>query len=538
MFRRRLSIALGLLAAAAVLEGLGAAAALGVAERQVERGRVASDIRTAFVELSATKQRLRTWVSQRQHGAGAEAEVRDRLQRDMRRTVEGLERLSTQAMALDSSADMRDEHLRRQDALAVLRTSVAELELAVNAAEPLAPDADAQQAWQALSAVFDRSQGRDVRQLIADNMAREAEAVVRERAAADKTLAWMRGLWLAMAATLAVLAVAAALHFNRALRKPLDLLSAGAQALRQGQLQHRIPLEGADEFSAVARSVNDMAAELEQHRAREAQQRQLLEAQVDERTAELRQAMQALSEADLRRRQLFADVSHELRTPTTAIRGEAEVTLRGADRPADEYKAALRRIVETSRQLAAVIDDLLAMARSDIDTLSLQKRPLDLAEPVRDALLQATALGAARGIRLLADESPTARCAVLGDAQRLRQLLLILLDNAVRYSPDGGQVRMRLLSPDARSQECGVEVADDGVGIAAHELPLVFDRHFRGEAARRQRPDGSGLGLAIAQALARAHGGRVELSSAPGKGTVVRLLLPAISTAPTLALGA
>ena len=531
MFRRRLSIALGLLAAAAVLEGLGAAAALRVAERQVERGRVASDIRTAFVELSATKQRLRTWVSQRQQGAGAEAEVRQRLQGEMRSTLEGLERLSAQAISLDDSAATRTEHLRRQDALAVLRVSVAELETAVNAAEPLAPGADALQAWQALSAVFDRSQGRDVRQLIQDSMAREAEAVARERAAADQTLAWMRGLWLAMAATLAVLAVAAALHFNRALRRPLDLLSEGAQALRQGQLQHRIPLDGADEFSAVARSVNGMATELEQHRSREARQRQQLEAQVDARTAELRDALQALNQADLRRRQLFADVSHELRTPTTAIRGEAEITLRGADRPADEYKAALRRIVDTSRQLAAVIDDLLAMARSDIDALSLQKRPLDLAEPVREALLQAGALGAARGIRLMAEELPSGRCKVMGDAQRLRQLLLTLLDNAVRYSPDGGQVRLRLLPPDAARPECGVEVADDGIGIAAHELPQVFERHFRGDAARRQRPDGSGLGLGIAQALAHAHGGWVELSSSPGQGTVARLMLPAADAA-------
>lgn len=527
MFRRRLSIALGLLAAAAVLEGLGAAAALSVAERQVERGRVASDIRTAFVELSATKQRLRTWVAQRQQGAGADAEARERLQRDMRRTLERLEALSASAIQLDDSAATRSEHLRRQDALAVLRTSVAELEQAVNAAQPLAPGADAQQAWQALSAVFDRSQGRDVRQLIADSMAREAEAVARERAAADASLAWMRGFWLAMAATLAVLAVAAALHFTRALRRPLDLLSEGARALRQGQLQHRIPLDGADEFSAVARSVNDMAAELEQHRAREAQQRHLLEAQVDARTAELRDALQALSQADLRRRQLFADVSHELRTPTTAILGEAEITLRGADRPADEYKAALRRIVDTSRQLATVIDDLLAMARSDIDALSLVKRPLDLAETVRDALLQATALGASRAIRLQADELPSDRCAVMGDAQRLRQLLLILLDNAVRYSPDGSTVRLRLLPPTAKRPHCAVEVADEGIGIAAHELPQVFERHFRGEAARHRRPEGSGLGLAIAQALARAHGGRVELSSTPGQGTVARLLLPA-----------
>ena len=84
-----------------------------------------------------------------------------------------------------------------------------------------------------------------------------------------------------------------------------------------------------------------------------------------------------------------------------------------------------------------------------------------------------------------------------------------------------------MLPADAASPHCCVEVADDGIGIAAHELPQVFERHFRGEAARRKRPDGSGLGLAIAQALARAHGGQVTLGSTPGQGTVARLLLPA-----------
>ena len=195
MFRRRLTLSLGLLAAVAVLQGLGAAAALRVAEKQVERGRVASDIRTAFVELSATKQRLRTWVSQLQQGAGADPEVRESLQRDMRRTLDRLQALSAAAIQLDDSAATRSEQVRRQDAIAVLGTSVLELERAVDAAEPLAPGADARQAWQALTSVFDRSQGRDVRQLIADSLAREAAAVDRERAAADASLAWMRGFW-------------------------------------------------------------------------------------------------------------------------------------------------------------------------------------------------------------------------------------------------------------------------------------------------------------------------------------------------------
>jgi signal transduction histidine kinase len=313
------------------------------------------------------------------------------------------------------------------------------------------------------------------------------------------------------------------------LRRPLDALAAGAQALQQGQLQHRIELGGRDEFADVARSMNAMAEELEQHRVREEQQRHLLEATVRERTLDLHRANQSLQNTDVRRRQLLADISHELRTPTTAIRGEAEVTLRGEDRPAGEYRDALRRIVDTSRQLGAVIDDLLAMARSDMETLSLVRQPIALQQPLQDALSQAAALAGEHGVTLVAAGPLPGRLTVFADAQRLTQLLLLLLDNAVRYSHPGGTVRWWVRSDGAAVE---VQVADEGIGIPAQELPQVFERHFRGAAARRHRASGSGLGLPIAQALAQAHGGTLTLHSPLSRhdgqpaGTRVTLRLP------------
>lgn len=531
MFRRRLTFSLGLLAAAVLVQGLGAVAALGVARQQVERGRVASDIHTAFVMLAATKQRLRTWVAQRQQGADADPAVRETLQADMRSTLQRLQSLSESAVALDDSAASQGDHLQRMDAVKVLGRSLTDLEQTVDAAAPLEPGADARQAWQALSAVFEQSQGRDLRRLIDDSLARETAAQQRERSAADHSLARLRSIWLGMAFTLALLAMAAAWHFARALRRPLDLLSEGALALQHGQLQHRVPLRGADEFSAVAQSMNSLADELAQHRAREEQARQQLEDQVSLRTSELRAALDALHAADARRRQLFADISHELRTPTTAIRGEAEVTLRGGDRPADDYRQTLKRIVATSGQLASVIDDLLAMARSDIDALSLVRQAIDLADPLAEALAQAQALAAQRGIVLQAPGC-AGPCLVLGDAQRLRQVLLILLDNAVRYSRTGGRVSVTLQAgPGDGGSSWEVRVDDCGIGIADDDLPRVFERQFRGRDARRHRPDGSGLGLTIAQALARAHRGRIVLHSQPGRGTTASLLLPALAGA-------
>ena len=543
MLRRRLTLALLALATVVVLQGLGAVWVLNQAEQQVQRGRLASDIQLGFVELSATKKELRSWVAQLQQGAGADPAVRDALQATLRQRLDELQRLADAALALDGGSTGNAEQLRRLDALAVLGGHLEALKRAIADTGPLQPGADARQAWAALSAVFEQAQGRDLRVLLADAIAREAEAVARERVAADRSMAWTRGLWLAMAATLALAALLAALHFARSLRGPLQQLSEGAQALEQGRLEHRVPPQADAEFGAVARSMNTMAAALAAHQAREADERLRLEAQVATRTTELQGALEALRQADARRRQLFADISHELRTPTTAIRGEAEITLRGRDRAADEYRAALRRIVDGSQQLAAVIDDLLAMARSDIDALALARRPIDLAEVVAEALAQAAPLAAERGVQLQGPASGLAAGSgsagspagagqphwpVLADPQRLRQLLVVLLDNAIGYSHAGGRVQV-LVRPQPSTGDANallLEVVDEGIGITDEELPQVFERHFRGAAARRHRAEGIGLGLAIARALAQAHGGSLTLASTPGQGTRACLRLP------------
>ena len=180
-----------------------------------------------------------------------------------------------------------------------------------------------------------------------------------------------------------LISILLAIYFTRALRRPLDDLNIGALELQSGNLLHRIPDSRHDEFSRLAQSVNKMAGELYLHRAREAEARQQLEFLVQERTNELELAVEKLEKLDLRRRQLFADISHELRTPTTAIRGEAEITLRGRDKPIDEYKIALGRIVSAAQQLGLVIDDLLTMARSDIDMLAIERANLEVNLPLR-----------------------------------------------------------------------------------------------------------------------------------------------------------
>lgn len=540
MFRRQLSGVLLVLAACIVLQGVGAVFALREAERQVVRGRLASDIHQGFVQLAATKQRLRSWVTQHKIGAGGKLDERDDLLQQMQQNLGELALLAQKAAALDLDGRDSQEHAARTDAVQVLGHNVHALGQALAQVKTLPADMPARLGWDTLSEVFEKSEGRDLRELITQSITRESAAMQRERQAADATLDRIRWLWIGMALSLALLALGATVYFARALRRPIDELVQGAHMLRQGQLQHRVPLNDQDEFSDVARSMNAMAAELEKHQQQETKHRQRLESEVRERTSALHEANQSLQQTDTRRRQLLADISHELRTPTTAIRGEAEITLRGGERPAAQYREALQRIVATSRQLGSVIDDLLAMARSDMETLSMVPKRVDLSEPLADALAQALALAGERHIQIDAQAMPAETVHVMGDAQRLCQLLLLLLDNAVRYSHPAGIVSLRWWRSDEATPTLVLQVIDKGIGIPAEELHQVFDRHFRGRMARLHRAAGSGLGLPIAKALALAHGGSLTLEStadeAAGQGTRVQLRLPLLPERPSPAV--
>lgn len=539
MFRRQLSVVLLVLAACIVLQGVGAVFALREAERQVVRGRLASDIHQGFLQLLASKQHLRSWVTQHKIGAGGSPEERDALLQDMQQTLAALAHLAKIAAVMGVGGMANDEHRERIEAVRVLGKNVLTLGQTLDQLIVLPPSVPARLGWDSLNDVFDQSEGQDLRVLIAQSITRENAAIQRERQAADAWLMRIRWLWIGMASTLALLALGATVYFARALRRPIDELVRGAHMLRQGQLHHRVPLEDQDEFSDVARSMNAMAAELEKHKQLENEHRLRLETEVRERTSALHEANKSLQQTDTRRRQLLADISHELRTPTTAIRGEAEITLRGGERLATQYQEALQRIVATSRQLGSVIDDLLAMAGSDMETLSIVHQRVDFSQPLADALAQASALAGEQGVQLDAQDMPYARVHVTGDAQRLCQLVLLLLDNAVRYSHPAGCVRLRWWQSDEPAPSLVLQVSDQGIGIPAEELHQVFDRHFRGDMARNHRAAGSGLGLPIAKALAQAHGGSLTLESpadeASGVGTRVLLRLPLLPADATLA---
>ncbi len=243
--------------------------------------------------------------------------------------------------------------------------------------------------------------------------------------------------------------------------------------------------------------------------------------------AELEKANDRLQELDQLRSQFFADISHELRTPLTVIRGEAEVTLRGKDKPILDYKTTLERIVQLTEEVNKLVSDLLFLARSETGTIQITKTELSLENLLQDVLQEAVIL-AQKKHSMITLIDPSAACRIYGDPQRLKQLLLILLDNAIKYSDPNSHIQMRL---NVDSQNTTIEIMDQGQGIAEQDLPHIFDRFYRGHRVKDHTQPGAGLGLAIAKWITEAHGGHISFSSRPGEGSTATIRFPQQSLA-------
>ncbi|MDH4465077.1 MAG: HAMP domain-containing sensor histidine kinase [Acidovorax sp.] len=539
MYRARLSLAFAALVALVCIQ---AALVYWGAHRvndYAQHSRLASDIQAELLDLSANKQRLRVWAMQRLMNADAQPEQRERLVAAMYASTANLEDLVRRDLALWNELVRREgvsmpaEVPQLVGVTELLHDNIKAVEARLAQLVPLEQGADFPALWGELTQVFDMARGRDLRELINGAIAHQRAAVPVARAATERGLDALRGQAIGLALVTLAVAAALALHLTRRLQRPLARLLAGTQALQAGALDHRVATGSNDEFDRVAQHFNAMAAELQQHRARADAARRGLEDAVQARTHELSAAHATLQSLDQRRRQLFADLGHELRTPATAIRGEAEIALRGGDKPVDEYRQTLTRIVGGVDQLTRVIQDLLLIARAEADGLVMHTAPADLRALLGDAAEQAAALGASHGVQVqwLADAHegngarlpPEDSVTVYADADRLRQALVIVLDNAVRYSAAGSTVRVGVYGV---AEGVEVLVRDEGIGIDADEMPRVFERFVRGRRARAHRADGTGIGLSIAQAIVQAHHGSISIASVPRQGTAVRIALP------------
>ncbi len=226
-------------------------------------------------------------------------------------------------------------------------------------------------------------------------------------------------------------------------------------------------------------------------------------------------------------RRFMADAAHELRTPITVVRSRAEVALQRPRAP-DDYVHALRGIEGETTRLSRIVDDLLTLARADVGERPIERRRVFLDDITVDAADAARVLAAKKSIRVDIeefDETP-----VFGDATLLRQLVLILLDNAIKFTNANGSVRVAIRSAGPQAE---LTVSDTGIGIAPEDLEHVFERFYRGDRSRTRdgtggsASNGAGLGLSIAEWIVDEHGASMAIASQPGQGTRVTVLFPA-----------
>lgn len=329
-------------------------------------------------------------------------------------------------------------------------------------------------------------------------------AVAAPLADVDSTVRHLMGIELVVG--LGVLVGLAVLGYGvvRSSLRPLVEVEATAEAIAAGDLSQRVPeRDPRTEVGSLSRSLNAMLGQVESA---------FLAQQESEATAR---------QSEERMRQFVADASHELRTPLTSIRGFAELYRQGAVPDGAELDRVMRRVEDEAARMGLLVEDLLMLARLD-QQRPLERRPVDLLPLTRDVVDDARALAPDREVQLdVVTEPPV----VLGDDARLRQVLGNLMSNALRHTPEGTPIRVRL-GADRPTGLAAVEVVDAGPGLTDEQSARVFERFYRVDSARSRAGGGAGLGLSIVAALVAAHGGRVEVDSEPGKGATFRVLLP------------
>jgi heavy metal sensor kinase len=304
-----------------------------------------------------------------------------------------------------------------------------------------------------------------------------------------------RAMWLLAPALAAVAAGVGYWMSGRALA-PVDRIIAEADAIGSERgLSARLSVPPArDELRRLSETLNAMLARIE--------------------------------ESVLRMTQFTADASHELRAPLALIQMAAEHSLR-RERPREDLVESLETVLREARRMSQLVDDLLLLARADAGLRKGEPAVTDLAQVVRDVADRTRPLAMAKSIAFLldADASPAP---VAGEAALLHRLVLILVDNAIKYTPERGSVRLAL---STTYNAASVDVVDTGIGIDAEDVPRLFDRFWRADEARSRGTGGSGLGLSIAKWIVDASAGTLTVSSEPDRGSTFRVTLPLVTNA-------
>jgi len=308
-------------------------------------------------------------------------------------------------------------------------------------------------------------------------------------AAAEATLAQVLAMLMVGLPVAVGVAVAGGFVLVRRALDPVERIARTAEAISQHNLSERLPVvESGDEIERLSVSLNHMISRLE--------------------------------DAIRGSKQFVADASHELRTPLTVMRGELE-SLAQDGQLRRETRETLGSVLEEVERLAEIVESLFALSRLDAGEAHAEWLRFDLAELAATTAEQMSLLATDKNVSVVCDSGSAVT--VEGDRARLKQVIVNLLDNAIKYTPSGGQVR---LSVRREGDFAILDVADDGIGIPAEALPHVFKRFYRVDVSRSREQGGAGLGLAIVKSICAAHGAEVEVLSAPGKGSTFRVRQP------------
>ena len=295
---------------------------------------------------------------------------------------------------------------------------------------------------------------------------------------------------LAMVFGLVLIAsVIAALIFSGVLTRPVKTLTAATRRMGQGDLSVRVPEKGSREIKDLAKSYNWMAAQLQT--------------------------------LDQSRSQFVSNASHELKTPLTSMKVLLENVLYNPGMPQELQAEFLTDVDREIDRLANIVSDLLMLSRMDNKKLELKKVPMSLTDTCQETLRLLSPIAAGKGQTL------TGRIAqgvtIVGDPDRLKQVVYNLTENACKYTPEGGAITVTL---QKRGRTAVVTVRDNGIGIPQEDLPRIFDRFYRVDKARSRESGGTGLGLSIVRQMVQLSGGTVSVDSAPGEGSVFTVTLP------------
>jgi len=270
--------------------------------------------------------------------------------------------------------------------------------------------------------------------------------------------------------------------------KPVERIADIARGIGECDLSRRIDIQTDDELGRLASTLNGMIARLE--------------------------------EAFKKQRQFVADASHELRTPLAIIQAESSLAL-GKRRTQEELRKSLELVSQEVAYMSDIVGKLLLLARSDAGVEPVNFQDVNIRDILVELSQDVEALAQEKDLRFTLGSMDS--LTIKGDRLKLRQLFLIILDNAIRYTPGGGSISGSLVR---RNDSTVASIGDTGIGIPAEHLPFIFDRFYRVDKARSHAEGGMGLGLSIAMSIAKMHGGKIEVESQAGVGTTFRIVLP------------